>query len=399
MRSIGRRLFAGIMMALSGYFCVSAQFAPQNARINGLGGTFIFDDMSDIMRYAVLMKSYKDDIQATFGGPVMGIKGVGDVLSLGAIVNRGLILDNSFYQRGSEALTGGLAAAQFPALQTQHIPHLLLGIDLSAISLGFDLFYEYASASLHNEPQGGPVQEGSVRIHNPGGIVSISTGLEEIPIEAKIGFGIPSIGGRYDNGSSETTVKSKTGIMIEAGGEVGLPIMGGDIRSTLGVDMIFEGYSFSVNDADPVTKYSNNRMAFYGGLEGDLFTSAKWGAMYDLIIRNNRSKGTVDTVNNRQLLQTISGGIENGWTTVWIFDEVFARTGLALNISTPVEYRKNATSNTRRRQQTTYTTVGPTVGLGVKKGVFQLDITLNPAAWGGVVAGPEVGTVSATFMF
>ncbi|MBN1576649.1 MAG: hypothetical protein JW913_08870 [Chitinispirillaceae bacterium] len=378
----------------------SAQFTPQNARVNALGGTFIMDDMNDVLRYAVFMDQYKDGAQATFNGPgpITGIKSIGDVLSVGVIANRGLLLNASFYQQGGLLLSTGVPTLPL-ALTAQNVPHLLLGIDVSVVSLGFDFFYEYASASYHNETTATPpvITDSRVRIHNPGGIASVLFGPEEIPIALKFGVGVPSISGKNDDGTTETKVESDKGIFIEAGGEVDLPA--GDLHLTLGMDLIFENYAFSLNGADPATQYGNNRLAFYGGFEGDLFSAGKWGAMYDLYVVNGKTTTAVDTTRNRTLVQTLSGGIENIWTSVWIFDECFARGGLTFAMTTPSTYSRTAASINRQRQQTTYSNVIPTVGAGVKKSVFKLDVTLNPTAWTGAVAGPAVGMVTATVMF
>ncbi len=379
---------------------VSAQFVPQNARTNALGGTFIMDDMNDILRYAVFMDQYKDGAQATFNGPITGIKAIGDVMSLGVIANRGWLLDNSsttsFYQLGSSTLTG---ITGIPALTAQNVPHLLLGVNLSAVTLGFDLFYEYASASYHNETPATPsvITDGTTRIHNPGGVASALFGPEDIPIAVKFGLGFPSISGKYDNETTETKIESDKGVFVEVGGEAELPVS--DLRLTLGLDFIFERYKFS-RDNVTVGDCHNNRLAFYGGFEGDLFTTAKWGALYNLAVSNGRT-AAADTSNIRTLLQTISCGIENSWSSVWIFDECFARGGLTFAMRTPVTYTRNASTSTdsRRREQTTYSPVTPTVGIGVQRKGFSCDITLNPTAWTGVVAGPAVGMVTLGIMF
>ncbi|MBN1308470.1 MAG: hypothetical protein JXA18_11165 [Chitinispirillaceae bacterium] len=390
----------GAAAALMIVMNVSAQFTPQNARVNALGGTFIMDDMNDILRYAVFMDRYEDDAQATFNGPgpIMGIKSIGDVLSVGVAANRGLLLDASFYQQGALACST-VVTTPFQTLVAQNVPHLLLGIDLSVVSLGVDFFYEYASASYHNETTTVPpvITDSRVRIHNPGGIASILVGQEEMSAAFKFGLGFPSVFGKNDDGTTEITVESEKGLFIEVGGETELPVS--DLHLTLGLDLIFESYAFSLSGADPATRYGNNRLAFYGGFTGDLFTAAEWGMMYNLAIMNHKATTVADTANSRSLVQTFSGGIENTWTTVWIFDECFARAGMAFVMTTPVTYLRNAASDMRQRQQTTYSSVVPTLGAGVKKSIFQLDITLNPAAWTGAVAGPAVGMVTAMVMF
>jgi hypothetical protein len=390
--------FACMVLVIA--YGAAAQFVPQNARIGALGGTWNIDDMNDVLRYGAYLNTYKDGVQATWNGPIFGSKAIGDALSVGVVFNRGFMLEaaaaNNFYATGTNALTGITLLPE--QLVTQNVPHVVAAFDLSVVTLGIDAFYEYASATYNNRtPAGGAAitSEASVRIHHPGAVASLLLGEDLIPLAFKAGFGMPSIMGKSDVGGVVTEIKSEKGLFLELGGEADLPL--DELRLTLGTNCFFESYAFSTQ---PGTEYGNNRLSFYGGLDGDLFSTGLWGALYTVSIINRTSKITPDTTTNRSVVQRLSGGIENTWTSVWIFDECFARAGLAFSMETPIEYRRNnSTLNSRTRRTTTYQPVVPAVGAGVKKGVFQLDITLNPANWSGVVAGPAVGMVTGTVRF
>ncbi|MCX7726638.1 MAG: hypothetical protein N2053_07290, partial [Chitinispirillaceae bacterium] len=276
---------------------VLAQFTPNNSRRSGLGGTFIIDDMVDVLRYPVFMDFYKDDIQVTFNSPIMGIKGIGDMINLGVIANRGLLLDNSsvnsFYQAGSATLAGNITGA--PQVSAQNLPHILFGLNLAAVKLGFDLFYEYAASSYKSETQPTPstVTTAHARIHHPGLIASALFGPENIPIAVKFGIGFPLISGKFENATTVREAKSDRGIFIEGGGEVELPVS--ELKVSAGADWIMESYAFAIDNADPTTTYTNNKIAFYGGCEGEVMTTAKWGAMYNLAILSGKTRTAADT--------------------------------------------------------------------------------------------------------
>jgi len=263
-------------------------------------------------------------------------------------------------------------------------------------SLGFDLFYEYATSKYHDEGDGGTSMDAKAKISNPGIIASVRFGPENIPIMAKFGIARPSIKGK-STGAATVEIESDKGHMVEFGGEAGLPLK--EFRCTVGFDWIFEGYAFTV-DSNDGQEHNNNRLAFYGGIEGALFSNATWGALYDLNVFNRDSSVTASDTNKcRSVIQRISGGIENKWTSVWIFDEFFARGGLLFTITTPILYRANVGSRIRDREQTTFAPVVPTIGAGIKKSYFNLDITVNPTVWAGLVSGPQVGMVTATLKF
>jgi len=391
----------GLLMVVLVTVGVQAQFYQSNARIDALGGTYSMDDMTDLLRYPAYMNKYKNNIQATFNSPIMGVKSVGDMVSIGIVANKNFVLDNSadgFYTAGNAALDA-FNAAQLVLMTTQRVPHVLLGFDLDAVSLGFDIFYEYAASHYTYETKGATsttTEIGSASM-NPGVIASALFGVEDISVAVKGGFSLPSISGKSDNGTTSTEIKSDKGLFIEAGAEATMPVA--EFTMTLGTDINLESYAFAQGDADPAIIFGKKRMAFYTGLEGDLFTSAKWGSLATVYHTSTKTTTAADTTSTPSLVIALSGGIENAWTNVWKFDECFARGGLTFSTTTPGSSSETVGAITKVGQQTTYAAVKPTVGAGVKKGGFQLDLTINPTAWSGLVSGPAVGMVTGTLAF
>ena len=386
---------------------VHAQYYPQNARMNALGNTWIMDDMGDVIRYGAYVMDYQDAAQATWNNPIVGIKSIGDRFAVGVIANRGMVLDNasvnSFYQQGVAALNNSFSTIA-PINSVQNVPHLLLGLDLGSIAVfGLDLFWEYASSYYHNEITTDPsvTMDGKFKIRNRGFILSARLGEDLIPaaVSLKAGFSRPIVSGTFDDGTNETTVTSDKGSFLTFGGEGGFTV--GDFLLTAGTDLNFEKYSFETNDVAAVNEFANNRLALYGGIEGDIFTGARYGVLYTMFLYNYKTTtaATDVTAKNRLVAHSISCGIENSWRNVWIFDECLLRGGLAFTATTPVAYYKDTTSDVRIAQQKIYSPVAPTIGVGLKKYIFQLDATLNPAAWNGAIAGPAVGMVTVTIDF
>jgi hypothetical protein len=379
-----------------------AQFYPQNARMEALGGTFIIDDRSDILRYPVCMDQYKDGMQATWNSAILGVKSVGDVLCLGITANRGLMMDNSypssFYQTAATWVNalGSADAMIDPIASVRAMPHILVGADLSVVALGFDVFWEHSGLHFSNETAAADIQM-DAGINNFGTIASARFGVGNIPIMAKFGISFPGVSAKYDNETAKTEVGSDKGLFLNFGGETDIPV--GDFTVSAGLDLLFENYGYTLNDSAMGSYWGNNKMAFYGGIQGEAFTNAQWGAQYTLAILDSNGTTPTDTLKRRNYFHIISCGIENKWSTVWKFDECILRSGLQLNITTTSRTGRDGVNEFKHNSAVAYNTVIPTIGGGLRKGFFQLDLTINPTVWAGVVSGPQVGRVTATMQF
>jgi hypothetical protein len=405
-------------MALSS----SAQFAPSNARIGSMADIYIIDDISNVFRYAARMNDYKDDIQVTFTTPMLGIKSIGEKFSVGTYIRNGLMLDqsnttNNFYTLGRNAVNAVTTVAPDITSDPLYIPHLLLGMSVaSGVNVGVDLYYEWARTRFDDEFKSGTVAAPTTittkqraNLSNFGLIGSLQIGVSDVPISIKAGFGLPRISGtsKITNETSgsptqttESEIKSDKGLFLEVGGEAGLPLLGGTF--TPGVDFIAETYAFKPNGADATNKFRNTRCAIYAGMKQKAFENGLWSALYQL--KWNGSK--VDALNSDSandlktttLQHVLSAGAENGWDTVWVFDKVFLRGGVALQVTTPFNSAVSDTADMSAKGQAVFNAL-PTIGMGIAKGIFELDARVDLANWGGLATGPDVLAVTGTLRF
>jgi hypothetical protein len=399
----------------------SAQFTQSNARIGSMADIFIIDDISYVFRYAAKMNQYKDDIQVTFSTPMLGIKSFGENVTAGAYVRNGLMLDQSnavtnFYALGRTAVNTTINPLADITSDPTFIPHLLFGLSAAGMNIGVDLFYEWARTRFSDEFKTGTAAapstittKQSATIYNPGFIGSIQLGVQNVPVLLKAGVGFPRISGKskITNETSgaatvttENTIKSESGLFLEFGGEAGIPVLGATV--TPGVDFITESYAFKANGADAANKFRNNRVAAYAGITKKAFTNGLWSALYQAkmnVAKNDATAGdsaidqSVDT-----LRQILAVGAENAWDSVWIFSKVFVRGGIGLSATTPFRGAESDTADLNEKGQTIFRPF-PTIGIGVTKGVFDLDLLVDLSSWAGLVSGPRVVEVTGTLRF
>ncbi len=398
-----------ILVCIALAFSVSAQFYPYNSRMESMAQTFVVDDINNVLRYAAYMKNYEDDLQVTFTNPIIGIKAIGDNLRLGFIGNRGLMLSNqfndNFYSMAVPFVNGAIPIAPDISITNQWIPHAILGLDAGILSLGFDLFFEYARSRYSNKDS---LQEttASASIHNPGFLASVLLG-ENFQIAAKLGLAAPRISGEVETDNGSVEAESDKGAFLEIGGEARIPIS--SIKLSLGVDLILEKYAFMVTtEAPPSPKvvvtsdeFTDTRAAIYAGVEGDVFTNGLWAAQYTLNLMGHTSEDEDAHSKDRQtrVVHTFSVGLENGWNNLWIFDKVFARGGMRLNLETPYTYSELGSTEISSKYQKDFQKLEPTVGIGIEKGVFALDLSIDLGAWSNLATGPKVSKVTAGLFF
>jgi len=177
------------------------------------------------------------------------------------------------------------------------------------------------------------------------------------------------------------------------------PVSGLQLKA--GFDLILEYYAFSINDLMVSPDYSTNRFSIYAGVVDDIFEKGTWSAMYNFQIRHHGEDETSPITDERYLLHVFSGGLENSWDSVWIFSSFIARGGFKWNIETPSRSSQTGDLKTSSKSRTTFSAVIPTIGLGVTKGAFELDLNLNliPGGWDKLITGPGVMTVTAGLKF
>jgi len=422
-----KRISAGMgVVLLAAAFSISAQNYPINARIASLGGTYIVDDMSDLLRYPGYIDAYKNAAQVTFVSPIIGIAGIGDMVSLGVVANRGLLLTD-FYARGLAELSGftsepgynyNLYGGPFTAgaagdlTRPQNIPHFLLGLNLGAVSLGFDLFMEMSSYSVSVTDR--PVAPGVERnvklrasILNPGAIIGLNLNSDVVTLAFKLGGGFPSIHGKYEEtGQPDLEVTSEKNYYVVGGAELGIPLPGAKFKA--GAQLHLERYQFSDQTNTLSDVFTYYQIPVFAGFTKDLGNDMSVSAMYTIALAENidapETDGYFAQIGNQvNLFHVISACAEKKWQSVWIFDAVAARAGILYPIANTIIHSNgedaDGSFSSREKLTTTYANVAPTVGLGANRGPFSLDLSINPTAWNGLMAGPQVAVCTATFKF
>ncbi|HEX3019846.1 MAG TPA: hypothetical protein VHP36_06075 [Chitinispirillaceae bacterium] len=398
-----------ILLCMVTVFSVSAQFHPYNSRMESLAETYIIDDINDVIRYAAYMKNYENDLQVTFTSPIIGIKSIEDKFRIGFIGNRGLMLSQqvteNFYSTAIPFVDSAIQYIPDISISNQWIPHALFGIDVGVFSLGFDLFLEYARSSYSQENPDTIETKASASIHNPGFLASLIYG-EKVQIAAKFGLAAPRISGKLESASLETEAESDKGLYLEFGGEAGIPIR--SVKLSLGADFILERYAFLFENTiipqtvtrDTSDEFTNTRTALYAGVSGNVFTDGLWAAQYALNITGHTSKaGNDDWVRTTSIFHIFSVCLEKGWDKLWVLDKVYARGGMRLNLETPLTSNENSEVKTKTKSQTNFSQIIPTVGIGICKGIFTLDLNINLNQWDHLVTGPGVSKVTAGLMF
>ncbi|MFP4164884.1 MAG: hypothetical protein ACLFVE_12950 [Chitinispirillaceae bacterium] len=395
-----------IITLLSFAAVASAQFSvPQNARMNSMANTFVIDDITDVYRYPVLMNDYYGHLQATFNTPIVGIKNINDMFSIGATATSGNML-RSFYGPARTTLAnldGNLNADIF---QNQiNIPHILLGFDLGTVQLGADVFFEYSRYSSKSEstPDGESTTETTVSgaLTNPGLVFSgkIDVGF---PVMAKFGMGFPSIGGESKTGSTvNTEIKSEKGLYMEMGAEAKPSMMGLDW--TAGFGYTSESYQFQEDESIGVP-YNNSVLDGYLGFEYDVLETAVSALQYHIMRTGNRSGEDDAYTLDEQWSHQFSAAVENTWVKPWKLDAFQLRAGMDYNINMDVTKAHTEAAGTTNESVTKNPANDngfvPTMGFGFGKGFFQLDMNIGMGSWSnGLFSGPDVGSVTATMKF
>lgn len=401
----------------------SAQFYPQNARIDALGGSFIVNDRSDLLRYTAYMGKYVNSAEVSFkSAPIFGVKGFGDAFSLGVLANRGLMLNTAganFYNFAATSLNAALGTEANVSTNIndlsntpQNVPHVLLGFNLGEMGLGLDLFMEYTRTSgklLNNPPDPADEEETKVSatVYNPGIIASLNFGSEAMPISVKAGVGFPNIHGVIDQPApaEKIEVNSNKRLYLDLGAELGFTLF--NLQWTAGTEWLYDRYQFK-RDTILTETYGNTRLAFYAGFETTIAENVLLTLLYDFQIRSNgHAPETVSYENhafrNNGLTHIISAGLEKPWENAWVFDKFALRAGLDYRITTAVS-REHGSSGSdefkkRVKDDPVFNNFDPRLGLGFTKGFFGLDLVVHPAEWDKLVNGPGVAQVTASMAF
>jgi hypothetical protein len=401
------RFFAAALLTA---FIIFGSFAQENARIRALGSTNIVPDINQILTVnPAYINNYGPTIQATYNAPIIATFEIGNIFKIGAAFNQNRMLD-SFYNLASQ--TG-----QLPDLSTinpgiQSIPHLLLGLNFSTVKVGLDLFWE--TANYHGEQTvNGAVTKRNESINNFGGVVGVGLTFGDVWLAFNGGFGVPSIA-RKDETPAVVTANynSEKGMYVRAGMEGSWPML--TCRWTVGANWSMEDIQF-VNDIITPNVKSNestvNKIAPYIGMTKNIIENVllvvQYKATYHFYTINYSVTPGSDVITYNYLTNTYLVGLEKEFANAWIFDSIGTRGGLSWSHYNRGSYEKD--NNGAPAATITETTVNdntilgqatPYLGFGVTKGLFTLDLYVNPANWNnGLTAGPAVACVTATVKF
>ncbi len=393
---------------------VAAMFfsaSAQNARVDAMGGCSIIPDISRTLWLAADMNGYSDQAQgpatgATGFGPVIGIKGVGDMINLGFMANHGSVLRGGFYGSAESILEqeilGGndLLPSSFPVY-----PHILFGLDLDAVSLGLDLFYK-ATRYKYSDEVGKDIHEIEAKISLFGMNISANIGIGDMSISPLFGLGFPRASGLDEDDAANTKDEvSTSGVKFTAGTEFGYDF--GKINAIGGFFFNHESYQFTVKDIDTSIDYNENKESFldmYLGLTTEILNGLFLVSQYGLTIGIDKeiqiNNNDWETKNNTYF-HDFRFGLERPIAGVWIFDELIPRGGLRYQIYNEKDKSSNSDGDTLTTTNDANDTDPFTVtaGIGLTKGIATVDIAIAIGDWDGVLTGPSVfeGTLTLDF--
>ena len=378
----------------------SAQFnSPSNARMAGMAYAPM-SDITDVYNYPSRMMEYRNQVQATFNeGAVIGIKSLGEAFAVGVLANQGLMTEAAY--RGGQETFGVVATGG--DVPYSRFPHILLGLELGALSIGADIFFEHALASRRLETPAGNAETSSI-IMNPGARLSAGLELGDLSALLKYGISLPTYQSKVQGLGGNTVTLSPDGAMyMEMGAEVGMPLIGFDW--TLGGEYTFANYK--ILDTDPTTWHS--LITFYLGAEFNFLETVAAAAGYSFTreaatlvteVSTSSATNTLKATVGRHI-HSLTAGMENVWDEAYFFDSVTLRGGLGYDIA--VDFTKSSSETPKGSDITTmagnHRPIRAVMGVGVTKSFLTLDIALNLGSWGAAFTGPPATEVTGTIKF
>lgn len=420
--------------------CVAFAVSAQNARLDAMAGVGIVDDITGIIGNPADVTEYGDQIQGTVGdgvsaaafGAVIATKSIGSVLTLGLLANvqenKSSVLRSDFYDDGAAAVdntaTGNIDAGLLngPADEFPPIPHLLVGLDLGSVALGFDLFVEMARQKSNSEASDGTKTTNKARLSNIGGVASANLDLGSVTMSPLIGFGLPRISGLYesDPGGGAPIVTEETGsdkgLFVKGGSEVSFAP--GDLDWTAGLFYTMESYRFFSKVGGTTTNDDMQPHHFveaYVGITTELFTDLLLAAQYSYGLEISQVKAEVvaagtttntTTTDPRTASHSAGLGLEKPFDGFWIFDRLITRAGLLWNFTSPGDHTDSewsgatsGDSEDKNKEPINSQNVALTVGAGMTKGRGQVDVLVDLGNWNGVISGPQGVQATLTIDF
>lgn len=391
------RLIKGLLVAVSLF---SVGFA-QNARIGALGGINIITDPANVFSLPAYMNDYPDFVQATGGANLaasfVGIKSLSEHFSLGIIGLKNNMLDDDFY---STAITMINEATENVDLKNSMplIPHALVGLNFGAVKIGADVYLELNKAkyTYKAEESSGDIKEVG-KVSNFGLVLNANLLFGDLCLSPIFGMSIPSAKHKLDVGDESDETKLEKGTSFKFGAEVGVPLF--DIDWVAGLMFNTVRYQFVKDGNIFISNFVNPYLGFEYVLPGDIL----FVGQYDLGIEIDKVKPDVDdnptVTKDNNISHLIAFGLEKDLVDVWIFDMLTVRGGINWVIGDNIQVVKNDDTRERIDNSTDNSDFSPTVGLGLKKGIFTFDVVSNLGSWAGIISGPPVVAATITLDF
>lgn len=439
-----KQLFTFLFVTVS-FFAATAN----TARIQSLSNNEMFSDPSSILNRPSNIALYKNIIQGTaFGetdfGPIIVTKSLGDMFTLGAYaVNTteskpsSILYGTSFVSKANSFLSTLIVTSP---LKDQYLtlPHLVAGVNIGDnLRIGVDLFYERTGYSKNDTTFNDSediinLETVKTSLTNVGGRFDISIGIgETFLINPFITFAKPGVNGEStskkvtgsgDAKRTETVdkvVSASQSMHFHTGAlfaykrdRTNFKLLGsyliekreftGETKTT-----ILTTDDKEVEDDKKTSPYSETmRFNIYAGALRNVSNNIDVGAAYRFTAVAN---GTVTESADEDADPTItasttlyhkfSTAVERTGKGFWIFDEFSSRLGINYLVST--EYSGSDSEFTGTMVGDPANSVGFTLnsGIGVRRGIGALDLSLTLGKWEGAFVGPQAASATITVDF
>ncbi|MDG5816111.1 hypothetical protein QA601_13540 [Chitinispirillales bacterium ANBcel5] len=398
---MGRKLIAVVFSVALFAMSVSAQ----NARVDAMSGFNQMQDHARIMVNPANMNLFGNSIQTTYDGTaqLIAIKSFTPTLNFGILYDAQLLHDDALYNHfvnntvterpmflGSDDFGFDFDGDfDFDGMEVENdidpIPQILVGIDLGHLKVGANLYYERAFYKYYIDNDGDDLEE-TGRFRNIGFLAGALLDLNTLIIQPRLGMGFPSV---YSSLADDADVFSKeSGFHFEVGSEALMPLGATDISAGFDFNrVVFQGKRETrTGENSTTTSFENTEVlasvGFFAAMQHtfvdrNMLLGAK--LLGNLNTYRNLPEGSDGTDRiNRNFEYGIRTGLEKTWDDLKRLDAFIARGGLSFIADYDIARSEGSNVKSRERFPTDRTGFQMDLGLGIKKGVFSMDIHFSP---------------------
>jgi hypothetical protein len=385
-------------------FAAPVPVRPENARTQAMGGVSIIGDFGHILAHPACVNDFPDQFTGTSGaysdtggtvgymGPILGKKSLGKTVSIGFIANTvnevgSSVLRSGFYNAARSFFIGHAADSlpeSFPM-----IPHALLGLDFGSVNLGAEVYYEHSG---YHRTVAGSLSRTDLGINNIGGVLSATISLGNVWLCPLVGLGAPSIKGEQQD-SAVRAFESMQSKYLTGGAEAGIELP--SVTLVAGAYYTNERYAFK-SGPSVSPGYSATILDLYAGFTSYVLDSMLVALQYDASLYYDDIADTSlrppYEYHDGYGYHGVRLGVEKAFPATGVLDEVIPRAGIAYEFSLAREQRGDTTVHFP--MSTDDMTLN--AGLGIRKGLFCLDVFVNLGTWNGVFSGPQALSATLT---